>query len=312
MIKEDYYRTYISLAKHPERGLLVYGGLHRSTYANPFEDHYKGSGVRVKSFIDKYGSDLVHVMWVGTHETEDEMREAEIDLIAALRRNHNKACINLTKGGEVYKPRTTPLTDEEKEMFSKVVSTSKRALTPHWKHYNELFKLWVDLGMCGEKKFRIEAVKASYPDTTYKTMVNQFRKDIGEGYPRLLTASEQENLYEVWIKNGKAGHITFNRIAKSLGYPNQNYDRLINKFYKNSGEPRKGYQRGLHWDSKETLYQLWLKHNKPKPPTFSKIAISLGFPKTTYKTMVSHFYLQDKGVDNECSLCLEVLEPIRN
>ncbi|MGL4519215.1 MAG: hypothetical protein ACRCUJ_05965 [Phocaeicola sp.] len=279
MIKEDYYYTYISLIRHPNKGTLVYGGLHKSTHKDPNDDPYKGSGKYILNFIKKYGKDLVSMRWVGCHGSQDEMLQAEIKLIAQLKKDYGKACVNLNAGGQIYTPPIDKeelankisktlikykqnLTQEEKNRLGAKLSLSLRS-KPHWNHYKALYYLWASEGMPKAGRFRRIAVRASYPYVDYTQMVRHFIK--------------------------KAG----------VNYKPTPYDfRTGNKS-----------RRGSHWVHFEALYEIWVKNNKPKYPTFTNIAVSLGFPKAHYITMLNKFI---KGVDNEYSLHLEVLEPIRN
>ncbi|WMB74212.1 hypothetical protein RA178_06245 [Shewanella oncorhynchi] len=260
MDKECHYRTYLSLISHPTKGTLVYGGLHKSTYENPNEDPYKGSGLYILRFMKKYGKDLVSMRWVGEHNSVEEMVEAEIELIANLRKTYGDKCVNIKSGGQFHiQPSTTEeiskkISDSLKEYNKNLCSLKKEQLRlktsiigrrrAHWNQYSKLYQLWVSEGMPKAGRFRRIASEASYPDVNYVRMVDCFIKDAGTNY-------------------------------KPVPY---DFKCRANRT-----------QKGEHWLYYEPLYEVWVKNNKPKYPTFKHIATYLGYPSAYYRTMVEHF-----------------------
>lgn len=94
-----FYRTYITTFEN-SRGIKYYAGKHESTYENPSDDPYVGSGRVIRSSVKKYGKSCVlNQVWFD-HDSETEMLEAEKKLIAECHSIYGTDCVNQAEGGE--------------------------------------------------------------------------------------------------------------------------------------------------------------------------------------------------------------------
>lgn len=110
-----YYRTYITTFENSE-GINYYAGKHVSTYENPSDDPYYGSGTVVRRTVEKYGrSCILNQVWFD-HETYEEMGLREVELISNVKLVYGDKCTNIAKGGDGGYTRQY-LSDEEKSQI---------------------------------------------------------------------------------------------------------------------------------------------------------------------------------------------------
>lgn len=104
----------------------------------------------------------------------------------------------------------------------------------HWKHYDNLFALWVDNNKPKYVAFRKIAVTNGYPDVNYSGMVKQFDGTAGVlNAPKLPDANWHyyDELYEIWLIYDKPStNKKFCNIIDEWLYPEADYTDMLNKF----------------------------------------------------------------------------------
>lgn len=78
-----YVYQIISLTPNEEGVLRVYSGL-RSCECEPEDDEYMGSGVAIKSAIEKYGRDKFMKLIVAKFDTREEAHACETNFLDKL------------------------------------------------------------------------------------------------------------------------------------------------------------------------------------------------------------------------------------
>ena len=97
----DYvYELYIIIIGDPSSRLdgCLYAGQHKKKRGSKSNDYF-GSGLIIKSYINKHGYGNAIKLIVDEVNTKEEVNKREIDLIADLRSHYGSKCINIADGG---------------------------------------------------------------------------------------------------------------------------------------------------------------------------------------------------------------------
>lgn len=97
--KKKYFRTYIAEFE-TSTGVKYYAGKRVSSYPDPVDDPYTGSGRVITRAKNKYGPDCIKSIQWFDHADKAEMTAAEIELIAECKQRYGSNCVNFAKGGE--------------------------------------------------------------------------------------------------------------------------------------------------------------------------------------------------------------------
>lgn len=114
--KNKYYRTYIVEFK-TSSGLKYYAGQRTSSYENPVDDPYTGSGRVITNAVKKYGKECIKSITWHEHGTKEEMNTAEVQLISECKQQYGSCCVNIHRGGEGGNP-LEYATEEQKAEYS--------------------------------------------------------------------------------------------------------------------------------------------------------------------------------------------------
>lgn len=250
-----YFRTYI-FTFVTDSGVGYYAGKRKSRHRIASDDPYVGSGVYPKRAIEKYGHCcIVSKVWFD-HDTEQSMDMHEKAIIRCLKDECGRMCKNIANGGDggdtlkyaTPERRKIALDNRSKSQLvaqnnkstqlKRIDSLKKKFRTSeHWNFIDELFLLWTSSDRPTSYSFRGIAIKHGFPDCNYLAMVKEFCAMSGTKPTRKSTLTSpvweyRDELYLMWINNGKCGHAAMRKHAVSCGYPDVKYSTMIDKFRK--------------------------------------------------------------------------------
>lgn len=116
--------TYITEIKTSRR-TMYYGG---KKLSGEFIPSYFGSGKVVKT-IKRTGKAVLSVTLHAWHESQDEINAAEKELIARLRQEHGKLCVNINDGGDGFDSEMSRRIENTPSMKARRVDAIKKAWT---------------------------------------------------------------------------------------------------------------------------------------------------------------------------------------